>query len=42
MLQLPNLAYNHFVETLFVLNDCQVGVAAQDKHCCLLPLGQFA
>lgn len=25
--KLPNLAYNHFVEALFVLNDCQVGLA---------------
>lgn len=24
--KLPNLAYNHFVEALFVLNDCQVGL----------------
>lgn len=25
--KLPNLAYNHFVEALFVLNDCQIGLA---------------
>jgi len=25
--KLPNLAYNHFVEALFALNDCQVGLA---------------
>ncbi|GAB4813688.1 hypothetical protein N2152v2_000734 [Parachlorella kessleri] len=24
--KLPNLAYNHFVEALFVLNDCQAGL----------------
>jgi hypothetical protein len=25
--KMPNLAYNHFVESLFVLNDCTVGLA---------------
>lgn len=26
MLQAPLLAYNHFVEALFVLNDCRAGL----------------